>query len=101
MNALASRKKLLIAESELNRAHLVQEWLDVTNDVQALAHRVKTIGSLASVAASLISLLGWLRSPKPAPTGEKTSWVQTILKGAQLAGSFWSDYSAARKAGKT
>ena len=97
MNALASRKKLLIAESELNRAHLIQEWLAVTGDVQVLAHRVKTIGSLASVAASVISVFGWLRNSKPAPAAEKPSWLQTLLKGAQLAGSFWSEFRTPKK----
>ena len=34
MNPLASRKQLLIAESELNRAQLVQDWQAVADGVQ-------------------------------------------------------------------
>jgi len=92
MNELTSRKKLLISESELNRAHLLQEWLAVTDDVQALGNRVKTMGSLAAVAASLISMAGWLRGSRPAPVDGKNSWMQTIIKGAQLAGSLWAKF---------
>jgi hypothetical protein len=92
MNPLASRKNLLIAESELNRAQLVREWQAMTDDVGALAHQVKTVGSLASMAASIISVLGWIRGAKLVPNEEKTSWLQTALKGAQLVGSFWSEF---------
>jgi len=92
MNHLASRKNLLIAESELNRAQLVREWQAMTDYVQALAHQVKTIGSLASMAASIVSMLGWVRGAKLVPTEERTSWLQTALKGAQLVGSLWSEF---------
>ena len=39
MNALESRKQLLIAESELNRTHLVREWQTMAGDVHELAER--------------------------------------------------------------
>ncbi|HSY18129.1 MAG TPA: hypothetical protein VK815_07335 [Candidatus Acidoferrales bacterium] len=92
MKPPSPRKNLLIAESELNRAHLVREWRAMTGDVEALAHQVKTIGSLASMAASIISMLGWVRGAKLVPAEEKTSWLQNALKGAQLVGSLWSEF---------
>ncbi|MEI9960905.1 MAG: hypothetical protein WDM76_07150 [Limisphaerales bacterium] len=49
MNPLELRKRLLIEESELNRAQLVQEWHAMAHDVRSLTNRVKTIGSFASV----------------------------------------------------
>jgi len=97
MNPSSPRKNLLIAESELNRAQLVREWQAMTGDVHALAHQVKTIGSLASMAASIISMLGWVRGAKLVPTEEKTSWLQTALKGAQLVSSFWSEFRTPKK----
>ena len=89
MNPLESRKQLLIAESELNRAQLVQEWQTMADGVRSLADRARTISFLASAAASLIAGLASFRRTKSAPAGEKSSWVQTVLKGAGLVSSLW------------
>jgi hypothetical protein len=97
MNPLVSRKQLLIAESELNRALLIQDWQTITDEVHALAGRAGTLCSVASAATNLVS--GWLsfRRKTPAPDAEKTSWLQNILKGAQLAGSLWSEFRSPKK----
>jgi hypothetical protein len=97
MNPLISRKKLLIAESDLNRAQLVQDWQSMTDDAHALARQAGTICSLASAATTLVS--GWLsfRRQTSAPAAEKTSWLQNIMKGAQLAGSLWSEFRPPKK----
>ena len=92
LNPLESRKQLLIAESELNRAQLVQEWQTMADGVRSLADRARTISSLASAAASLIAGLAPFRRTRSAPAGEKPSWWQTLLKGAQLAGLLWSEF---------
>src|SRR5271170_5101204 len=55
MNPLASRKKLLIAESELNRAQLVQELETVKDKFHSLANQARTISSIMSAAATLIA----------------------------------------------
>jgi HPt (histidine-containing phosphotransfer) domain-containing protein len=52
MNPLESRKQLLIAESELNRAQLVQEWQTMADEVHALADQARTISSIASAVAA-------------------------------------------------
>jgi hypothetical protein len=44
MNPLESRKRLLIAESELNRTQLVQEWVALAAGVRTLTGRVKSFG---------------------------------------------------------
>ena len=92
MNPLESRKQLLIAESELNRAQLIQEWRTMADEVHSLTSQAMTIGSIASAAASLVAGLASCRPKKSAHAAEKPSWWQTILKGAQLAGSLWSGF---------
>ena len=92
LNPLESRKQLLIAESELNRAQLVQEWQTMADGVRSVADRTRTISFLASAAASLIAGLASFRHTRSAPAGEKPSWWQTLLKGAQLAGLLWSEF---------
>jgi hypothetical protein len=92
MNPLETRKQLLIAESELNRAQLVQEWQMVADDAHALARKASIIASWVSIAASLVAGLAFLRRKKSAPAAEKPSWLQTILKGAGLVSTIWSAF---------
>ncbi|HKI70726.1 MAG TPA: hypothetical protein VKA67_14155 [Verrucomicrobiae bacterium] len=92
MNPLESRKQLLIAESELNRAQLVQEWQTMTDDVHALARKARINGSRVSIAASLVAGLAFFRRKKSASAAAKPSWLQTILKGAGLFSAIWSKF---------
>jgi hypothetical protein len=90
MKALDSRKQLLIAESELNRAHLIHELQTMAGDVHALASQAKTIGSIASAVAGLVAGLSSLRQRTPAPNAEKPSWGQSIVKAVGMISTFWS-----------
>jgi hypothetical protein len=92
MNPLESRKQLLIAESELNRAQLVQEWQAMADGVRSVADQARTISSVASAAASLVASLASFRRKKSAPAAEKPSWLQTILKGAGLISTVWQAF---------
>jgi negative regulator of sigma E activity len=92
MNSLESRKQLLIAESELNRAQLVQEWRTMAGEVHSLTSQARSISSIASAVATLVAGLSSLRPKASAPAAEKPSWWQTILKGAGLASSFWQAF---------
>jgi len=90
LNPLASRKKLLIAESELNRAQLVQEWQTLADEAHALADQARSVRLMASAAASLVAGLASLRHKKFAPVPEKTSWLRTLLKCAGHISNIWS-----------
>jgi hypothetical protein len=92
MNPLKSRKQLLIAESELNRAQLVQDWQTMAGEVHSLANQARTISSFASAAASLVAGLASFRRKKSAPAAEKPSWLQTILRGAGLVSTLWLEF---------
>ena len=100
MNPLASRKQLLVAESELNRAQLLQDWETLASEAHALVDQARTLRSLAAGAASLVSVLSGLmaslRRKKEAPPSEKPAWWQILLKGLALAGSLWSEFSSQR-----
>jgi hypothetical protein len=94
MNSLESRKQLLIAESELNRAHLVRDLQTMAQNVHALTKQARTIGSIASAATSLIAGLLSFRHKQSAPVSEKPSWLQTIFKGAGLVSTLWQTFRA-------
>ena len=53
MNSIQSRKKMLVAESELNRAQLFHDWQTMTEEVHALTKQARTIRSFASAVVSL------------------------------------------------
>jgi hypothetical protein len=100
LNVLQSRKRLLIAESELNRAQLVHEAKAIAGDVRLLSSNFGTIGSLVSAAASLLAALISSRRKPAEPAREPFSWWQTLIKGAGLAGSIWSRYGSQRRGPK-
>ena len=93
MNPLRSRKQLLIAESELNRAQLVEELETIKNKVHSLANQARTISLFASAAATLISgITSFRRKKESVPAVEKPSWLQTIVKGAGLVSTVWQAF---------
>jgi hypothetical protein len=87
----------LIAESELNRAQLSQEWPAMADGVRDLARRAKTIAVWASSAALLVAGVTALRRGPPAPGAVKSSWFQKILKGARVASTIWFAFRARRE----
>jgi hypothetical protein len=89
---LEARKRLLIAESEINRFQMGRECEAMMDGVRSLAHQVRSIRALASSAASLIAGLVSSRRRKSASAAGKPSWWQTFLQAAQLAGSLWTEF---------
>ena len=89
MNPLESRKQLLIAESELNRAQLVGEMAALTADVRTLADRARSFRTIASSAAVLVAGLAAVRRGNSVDADAKPSWRRSLLKGAGLISTFW------------
>jgi hypothetical protein len=89
VNPLESRKQLLIAESELNRAQLAQECVALKAGVLMLTARAKSIGAVSSAAALLLAGLAAFRRGRRGNARAKPSWFHRVLKGAQAAGSIW------------
>jgi len=94
VNPLQLRKELLIAESELNRAQLIEDWQAMTVGVRTLTARVKSISSLASAVALLVAAGSAFRRERAATESAKSSWLQMAIKGAEVAGSLWLAFRA-------
>jgi hypothetical protein len=92
MNPLEARKRLLIAESEINRIQLAEEWQAMAGGARALTQRANSIRVLVVAGSSLIYGLMFSRRTRSAPAGRKRPWWQILLKGALLAGSLWSQF---------
>ena len=89
VSPLQLRKELLVAESELNRAQLVEEWQAMTDGVRNLGARVKSLSTFASGAALIAAALSAYRRGRASANGAKSSWFETALKGAKVASSIW------------
>jgi hypothetical protein len=94
LSPLQLRKELLVAESELNRAQLIEEWQALTDGVRTFRVRVKSVSSLVSAGTLLVGALSAFRRGRASPNGAKSSWLQTALKGAQVANSIWVAFRA-------
>jgi hypothetical protein len=82
------RKEMLIAESELNRARLIDEWQTMTAGMRGVVNRAQSLKWLTSMATVLVAVVSAFRSRK-APPDTKVSWIQSAMKGAQFAGTVW------------
>jgi hypothetical protein len=94
LNPLELRKELLIAESEINRVQLAEEWNAMTAGFHNVTERVKSVGSIASVAVMLLAGVSAFRRRKSESNGAKNSLFRTALKGAEIAGSVWQAWRA-------
>ncbi len=93
LTPLESRKRLLIAESELNRAELFAEWRTMTHGAGSLLRRAKTVGRWTSAAALLVVGVAGLRRG-PRASGVKSGRFPRILNGARLASAIWLAFRA-------
>ena len=98
MNPLAARKQLLIAESELNRVCLAEDFAALTAEMRSLTERAKSFGTVASSAAMLAAGLTAFWGGQTEGVARKRSWLQTILKGAGLVSVFWRMWRAQGRA---
>ena len=85
---------MLIAESELNRVQLLQEWRTLTDEAGAVADKAKSFNGLATSILSLVAAVGTFTNAAPSPAAAKTSWLQKISSGAKLASTVWLMFRA-------
>jgi hypothetical protein len=97
VSALESRRQLLVAESELNRAGLADEWQAMAHGVRDLGYRARSIAAWVSSAAVLVAGVTALRHGPPRPGTAKTGWLVRIVKGARLASTIWFAFRARGK----
>jgi hypothetical protein len=86
---LESRKRLLIAESEINRVHLVGDMAALKAGIRAITRRAESFGIIASSAAVLVTALAAFQRHKRTDGGAKSSCLQSILKGAGVLSTLW------------
>lgn len=88
INELDLRKRLLIAESELNRTQLTAAKAGLHCGLHTVTHGVSTVGAIASSAAMLATSLAAIPC-KQHNAGKKSLCMQTVLYGAVLISSVY------------
>ena len=81
LKPLEARKQLLLAESELNRARLLQVWNRLKNEARRLSHQTRPVGSFASLAAAAMAASSAWRHGASSPDGEQgiSSRISTFM----------------------
>lgn len=89
MNPITSQKLLLIAESELNRAHLAEDLATLSADLRTLTGRAASIGSLTTSAIGLVAGLVALQQGREAEPPARSPWLNNLLSGTSLLAKLW------------
>jgi hypothetical protein len=99
LTPLQTRKQLLLLESEVNRALLVNEVHEFKGQINKLASHVTGMGSVVSASADLagaLAALGHALAPKREPGG-KPSWISSIVTGVRSGFSLWRAFSSRKE----
>ena len=86
-----AHKRMLLAESELNRLQFAQEWCDFKDELQDLTRSLRTIGEFAESAAKAGAVFSAWRQFWARPDGEtqKRSWLPSLFRGVKLGTALW------------
>ena len=84
MKPLQMRKRLLIAESELNRVMLAQEYRALSHDIGQLTRQARKLSGIAAVIAALAGGFVAFRRRSQAPAASRSSWWPMLFKGLRF-----------------
>lgn len=90
------RKQLLIAESEINRANLIEDGEIVISGVRGLTSKARSIRSLASMAGIVATGFFALRRNKAVSLATKHPWLRTAMNGAKTLLPLWLAFRRSR-----
>lgn len=93
LKSLETRRKLLLAESDVNRIELGKDLAVLKGEVERVKRHVRALGSVASSAALLATTFTIFRrrfglAGKPSESNGK-SWVTAALDGARVGASLF------------
>ena len=89
LTSVASRKQLLIAESELNRLQLAADMALLKVELNALNERARAFRVIGSALGALLTELAARQRGGAVNDAPKLRWLQTLSKGAGLISDVW------------
>jgi hypothetical protein len=87
---LKARKEILTAASERYRTELTEAGRALAAQIQMLAARAKSVGTIASIVALLA--VGFGKREAAPPVVPKTSRLKTLLRRAGWAARAWTAF---------
>jgi hypothetical protein len=93
LKSLKVNKQLLLAESELNRAQLLQELSCFRGEIQRLENQLEMVVSLIASAAKIsrtVSAIGHAFTHRGRGKSESSSWISSLLSGARKGAILWA-----------
>lgn len=100
MKNLSSRKQFLIAENDLSRLQLIEDFHSMSASLHTITSRADSFKSVASSAALLVTGLAAFQRGRRENAGTKSSWLQSLVKGAGLASTVWLALQMPRREGR-
>jgi pantothenate kinase len=97
MTPLETKKQLLLTESELNRAQLIEDLATMQDEIHRVADQVRPLVSLISSATTLATTFTALRrtwSAREDRRNGKRSWISSVLHGVQSGAALWQAFRA-------
>ena len=98
MRTLEARRKLLVAESDLNRAQLGEDLAAAKAGLNSFRARAQLASEIALSAAGVISGLAAFRRRRARDSAAKPSLIRTALETAGLISRIWLAIRAKEKA---
>ncbi len=89
MNPLELRRRLLIAESGINRTQMIEDCVELAAGVRLVAARARSFGSLLTSAQVLFTATAAFQSGRFSAGSGPVSWFRAVLKGAGLVSTVW------------
>ena len=96
MNTLETRKRLLIAESDLLRIQLSEDIESLRSAWDRSGARARVWGGLVTSVAALMAGMTTLRPKSTADGSNRRSWGALLLQGASLLSAVWLSWKRAR-----
>ncbi len=105
LKSLEAQRRILLAESDLNRVHLLRELAQMKEETQALIKPLKTLAGIASTAAKIGLVLSlWRRfRPKDRRAGNSDHdrshhpFVTNLFRGMRTGLFLWRTLRSPRR----
>jgi hypothetical protein len=96
LTRLRVRKLLLIAESELNRAQLVDEIGDLSLAIPTCSKQPRSIVSFLSASVVLVAEMALRLRTRPDRRTDMPTWLHALFMGFQVLRPFWTAWTSRR-----
>ncbi len=97
INSLATRKQLLIAESNLNRVRLIQDLKTISSGCNDIARHARSWKGVSDCAISLMTAFDGYHPRKESRHHTHSSWGETLTSGVRLVTALWQQFHSRKR----